>query len=102
MFIDYLRNSSSRPFLKLLAVFYRKEYQYKSGNITPIHLLGKNCQLSEHSRTEVFDLIRNNIVYIIKPEEVDDLIKEGNINKKAGVIQMQPDELIYLIHTWNS
>ena len=56
----------------MLAVFTRKEYQADAGN-------GKICQLSEQSRTGMFDLMRNNVVDIIKPEEVDDLIKEGII-----------------------
>ena len=68
IFIDYLSNITSSLFLKMLVVFVRKEYQADVGNISYIHLLGKFCQLSEQSRTELFDLIRNNVVGIIKPE----------------------------------
>ena len=50
----------------------------------------------------MFDLIRNNVVGIIKPEEVDDLIKEGIIYHKDDVIQVQLDGLTYLIHTCSS
>ena len=50
----------------------------------------------------MFDLFSNNIVDIIKPEEVDDLIKEGIIEHKDDVIQVQLDGLTYLIHTCNS
>ena len=35
----------------------------------------------------------NNVVDIIKPEEVDDLIKEGIIEHKDDVIQVQLDGL---------
>ena len=49
----------------------------------------------------MFGLISNNIIDIIKPEEVDDLIKEGIIENKDGVIQVQLDGLTYLIHTYN-
>ena len=59
----------------MLAVFAHKEYQAEVGNISHIHLLGQICQLYEQSRTELFGLIMNNVVDIIKPEEVDDLIK---------------------------
>ena len=61
----------------------------------------KFCQLYEHSQIELFDLIRNNTVDIINPEEVDELIKEGIIAKKDDVIQVQLDVLTYLIHTCN-
>ena len=37
----------------------------------------------------MFDLIRNNVVRIIKSEEFDGRIKEGIIEHKYYVIQMQ-------------
>ena len=61
--------------MDMLELFARKEYQADVVNISHIHLLGKLFQLSEHSGTELFDLIRYNVVDIIKPEEVDDLNK---------------------------
>ena len=68
IFIDDLGNIPSIPFMKILEVFSRKEYQADVRNISHIQLLGKNCQLSEQSQTEMFDLIRNNVADIIKPE----------------------------------
>ena len=50
----------------------------------------------------MFDLIRNNFVDIIKPEEVDDLIKEVIIDHKDYLIQVQLDGLTHPIHTCNS
>ena len=79
IFINYLSNSPSSPFLKMLAVFARKEYQADVGNLSHIHLLGKYEDFSEQSTEELFDLIRNNVVDIIKPEEIDTLIEEGLI-----------------------
>ena len=61
--------------MKMLAVFACKEYQADVGNLSHIHLLGKHCQIYEQSQTELFDLIRNNVVDRIKPEAVYDLIK---------------------------
>ena len=52
----------------MIEVFSHKEYQYDIGHLSHIHLLGKLRQLSEQSRTELFDLISNNVVDIIKPE----------------------------------
>ena len=100
--IDDIINSPSSPFIKMLSVFSRKEYQANVGNILHIHLPGKNRQLSEQSRTELSDLIRTNVVDFIKTEEVDDLIKEGLIENKDDIIQVQLDGLTYLIHTCNS
>ena len=88
--------------MKILEVFSRKEYQADVRNISHIHLLGKLRKLSEQSRTELFDLIRNNVVDIIKSEEVDDLIKEGIVEHKDNLIQVKLDGFIYLIHTCNS
>ena len=50
---------------------------------------------------ELYQSIRNNVVDIIKPEGFDDLIKEGIIDHKDNVIQVQLDLLTYLIHTCN-
>ena len=62
VFNHYFRNSPSLSFLNMLQVFDCKEYQADAGNLSYIHLLGKTCQLYEQSRTELFDLIRNNVV----------------------------------------
>ena len=86
----------------MLALFSCKEYQADVGNISHIHLFGKHCQLYEQSLTGLFYFIRNNVVDIIKPEKVDDLIKEDVIDHKDDVIQVQLDGLEYLIHTCNS
>ena len=86
----------------MLEVFSRKEYQAEVGNLSHIHLLGNVCQLSEQSQIELFDLTRNNVVDIIKPEEVDKIIKEGIIEHKDYVIQVQLDGMTYLIHICNS
>ena len=84
------------------AVSTCKQYQSDVENILYIHILGKLRQISEQSRTELFDIISNNVVDIIKPEEVDDLIKEGIVEHKDDVIQVQIYGLIYLIYTCNS
>ena len=86
----------------MLAVFACKENQAGVENISQIHLLGELRQLSEQSWTELFYLIRNNVVDIINPEEVDDLIKEGIIEHKNDFIQVQLNGLTYLIDTCNS
>ena len=67
-----------------------------------MYLFGKPCQLSEQSVTELFNLFRNIVGDIIKFEEVGDLIKEGIIDNKDDVIQVQFYGLTYLIHTCNS
>jgi hypothetical protein len=102
IFIKYLTKSSSSPFLKMLAVFARKEYQSDVGNLSHIHLLGKLARICEQSRQDLFNLIRNNIVDIIKPEEIDAMIAEGLIDHKDDVIQVQIDGKTYLIHRCNS
>ena len=51
IFIDYLSNSPSSPFLNMPAVFSCEEYQAEVVNISHIHLLGKLHQVSEQSQT---------------------------------------------------
>ena len=87
--------------MNMLTVFACKEYQVDVGHISNIHLLGKLRQLSEQSRTELFDLISNNFFDIIKHEEVEDLIKEGIIEHKDDVIQVQLYGFTNLIHSCN-
>ena len=102
IFINYLSNSPSSPFHSMLATFARKEYQADVGNLSHIHLLGKIDDLSDRNREELFDLIRNNVIDIIKPEEIDDILEEGLIEHKDDVIEVQTDGQTYLIHTCNS
>lgn len=102
IFINYLSNSPSSPFPNMLATFARKEYQADVGNLSHIHLLGKLDSLTEHGKEELFDLIRNNVIDIIKPHEVDSLIEEGLIEYKDDVATVLIDGQTYLIHTCNS
>ena len=88
--------------MKILALFARKYYQSGVGTISYIHLLGKIRQIYEQYWTALFYLIRDNVVDIIKPEDFDYLIKEGVVDHKYDVVQIQLDVLIYLIHTCNS
>ena len=67
IFIDYLIISLLSPFLDILGLFSRKEYQAYIGNISHIHLLEKIRQLYEQSQTKLCDLISDNVVDIIKP-----------------------------------
>ena len=53
-----------------------------------LHILGKLHLLSEQSQIEPLDRISKNVVDIIKPEEVYELIKWGVIDHKDDVIQM--------------
>ena len=70
-------------------VFACKKYQYDVGNLSHINLLGKLRQLYKHSWTELFNLIKHNVVDIIKPEEICYIFKEGIIYHEDDVIQAQ-------------
>ena len=102
IFIDYLANSPTSPFFKMVAKFARKEYQSDKGNLSHIHLLGKLEDLTEDDKQKLFDLIRNNVIDIIKPEEIESVIDEGLIKHKDDVIEVQHDGLSYLLHRCNS
>ena len=83
LFIDYLSKSPSSSFKEFLAIFARKEYQADAGNLSHIHLLGKLKNL--HDIHELFDLVQNNVVDIIKPDEIQSLINKGVIDQKSPV-----------------
>lgn len=102
IFIDYLSNSSSSPFKKMIAFFARKEYQASIGNLSHIHMLGKIKDMTEDSREFLYDLIRNNVVDLIKPEEVPGLIEEGYIASRYDIPEIQRDQETYLKHDCDS
>ena len=52
--IGYLRNSASSPFLKMLALFARKEYQADVVNLSHIRLLGKNFNFMNSHKQNCF------------------------------------------------
>ena len=99
IFIDYLKNSDSSPFTNMIANFARKEYQASKGNLSHIHFLGK-CDIEDHDL--LYELVRNNVIDIIKPDEINALIEEGVINHEDDVLEIQLDGLTYLIHTCNA
>ena len=100
IFIEYLSNSSSSPFKKLIATFARKEYQADKGNLSHIHLLGKVLNLQD--KNELFELVRNNVIDIVKPDEINILLDEGIIKHEDDVIEIQMDGMTYLMHVCNS
>ena len=48
------------------------------------------------------DLIQNNVIDIIKPEEVEELIKEGYIVSKDTIVKVLEDSSSILAHTYNA
>ena len=50
----------------------------------------------------MFDKVRNNVIDVVKPEEIDTLIKEGLVEHNDDSIQVQGDVMMYLIHNFNS
>jgi len=47
-------------------------------------------------------LVHNNIIDIIKPNEINALIEEGIIKHEDDVIEVQIDGMTYLIHICNT
>ena len=68
LFIEYLRKSPSSPFKRLNAIFARKEYQSKQGNLSHSHLIAelKWSVMSEEEKEFVNDLIRADIFEIVR------------------------------------
>ena len=75
----------------MLAFFARKEYQTEAGNLSHTHFLGKLHHMDEKAKNMLLDLIRNNVVDIIKPEEINNLLNEGYISHVDDVNEVRND-----------
>ena len=102
IFIYYIGNSPSIYFLSMIAVFLATNTNLMLGILCASVYLGKNVNFMNNCETELFDLISNNVVDIMKTVELYDIIKEVIIDHKVDVIQVQLDGLNYLIHICNS
>ena len=103
IFIDYLKNSKSSPFTSLISMFARKEYQADAGNLSHIHFLGKLVfEMSPDDKQKLLDLIRNNVIDIVRPDDIEKLIQEGYIKHEDDAIEVQNDGNTYLIHHCNA
>ena len=100
MFIEYLSNSSSRPFNRLIETFTSKEHQADEGNLCYVHLIVKI--LSFQDKNKLFELAQNDDIDIIKPDEIDNVLAKGVIHHKDDSIEFQIDVVACLNHHWHS
>ena len=103
LFVDYLKNSPSSPFKRFLALFTRKEYQSKRGNLDHDHMmLALNFGLmNEEEKAFVNDLIRASIYDIVRSDEVPKMIEEGIFNHLKDVHTIYQDVEKFLTHRCN-
>ena len=94
MLISFLRNSLCSPFKKVNSIFSQNEYQKEVGNLSHIHLIlqvdWKSLTQSEEQYMD--NLIRADVMAIVKSEEISHLIDEGiitSIDYVKYVHQMQ-------------
>ena len=102
-FVDYLENSPSGPFKRFFALFVRKEYQSKRGNLDHDHMmLALNFGLmNEEEKAFVNDLIRASIYDIVRSDEVPKMIEEGIFNHPEDVHTIYQDAEKFLAHHCN-
>ena len=79
LFLDYLRESPTSLFKKLLSLYARKEYQKDRGNLSHIHLIAELSWrlMSTDEKNFVNNLIHASIYYIVKSDEIQRFIDEG-------------------------
>ena len=103
MFIQCLRKSPSSPYKKLSAIFARKEYQVKQGNLSHAHMMIQLNwdEMSPDEKAFVDDLIRAGIFDIVRSDEVDDLINEGIFENEDDIIEVIGNAEKFLPHRCN-
>ena len=103
LIIDYLRKSKSSPFKHLHALFGRKEYQTKRGNISHLHMMIALMWglMSEAEKEFVNDLIRASIFDIVRTNEVPRMIEEGIFTHPDDVYTVIEDAEKFLPHRCN-
>ena len=88
LFLEYLRKSPSSPFKRLNALFARKEYQSKQGNLSHAHMMIelKWSKMTDEERRFVDDLIRADIFDIVRSgDEVQNLVDEGVLSNSFDI-----------------
>ena len=103
LFIKYLKYSPSSPFKKFNAIFARKEYQTKQGNLSHSHMMIelKWSKMSQEEKDFVNDLIRASIFDIVKPEEAQAMVEEGVFQHEMDIYQVVNDATRLLPHRCN-
>ena len=86
LFIGFLKKSPKSPYIRVLSIFVRKEYQALASNLSHIHAILKvDCKnLSDEETKFIQDLCRCSILDIVRSDELGDLIADGtfeNIDK---------------------
>ena len=81
----------------------RYEYQKDVGNLSHIHLILQVLWnlLTEQEKVFVKDLIRASNCEIVRPEEVEDLIREGVFKNYDSWMEMQSYGETFLTHICN-
>ena len=103
LFLEYLRKSPSSPFKKLNAIFARKEYQSKNGNLSHAHMMIelKWSKMSASEKRFVKDLIRADIFDIVRPEEAPALVDEGIFKSEFDIYDVYKHADMFLPHRCN-
>ena len=103
LFIKYLKYSPSSPFKKFNAIFARKEYQTKQGNLSHSHMMIelKWSKMSQEEKDFGNDLIRASVFDIVKPEEAQAMVEEGVFQHEMDIYQVVNDATRFLPHRCN-
>jgi hypothetical protein len=100
LLVDYLRYSPRSPFKRVGSIFSRNEYQKDVGNLSHIHLILQVLWdlLNESELEFMEELIRADIISVVKSEEIRDLIKEGLFKVPEDVVGAVHDAFTFLCH----
>ena len=103
LFIDYLRKSQTSPFKKLIALFARKEYQLKRGNLSHSHMMiALNwLEMTENEKQFMNELIRASIFDIVRYDEIDRYIQDGVFESHHDISNVYENAELFLPHRCN-
>lgn len=103
LFLNYLQRSSSSPFINLVSIFAKKEYQRDKGNLSHFHMMirlhwGK---MSPEEKVFLCNLIRASISNIVKIEEIQMFLDHGILRSSHEVEDVMDDAAKILAHNCN-
>jgi hypothetical protein len=104
LFLQFIKDSPSSPFINVKSMFTRKEYQKLVGNLHHLHLIMEvnMPELSEEQKQFIQDLSRCSCVDVVRLNEVDKFYNDGTLKDFEDYQSMINDADNFLGHKCNS
>ena len=104
LFLDYLKNSPSSPYINVHAMFTRKEFQAMIANLFHIHLMLEvsRRRMTAAQKAFIDDLCRCSIFDVVRQSEINPYIADGTLQDLNDYKSVVKDASMFLGHKCNS